>query len=97
MMRKLGARSEQVGLALWINFHKISLYVNVIIIIIIICIEIKYKYLFTKDYDIGAMDISFWGPNIGQGIKESNFSEVLPFPALFCIRMIFILNYFRVL
>ena len=36
MMRKLGARSEQVGLALWINFHQISLYVNVIIIIIII-------------------------------------------------------------
>ena len=63
MMRKLGARSEQVGLALWINFHQISLYVNVIIIIIIIVFAL---YLFTKDYGIGAMDISFWGPNFGQ-------------------------------
>ena len=96
MMRKLGARSEQVGLALWINFHQISLYVNVIIIIIIIVFALNLNTN-TKDYDIGAMDISFWGPNIGQGIKESNFSEVLPFPALFCIRMIIILNYFRVL
>ena len=63
MMRKLGARSEQVGLALWINFHQISLYVNVIIIIIIIVFAL---YLFTKDYDIGIMYISFWGPNFGQ-------------------------------